>query len=338
MRYFAKKNKFRKEDAEKIYIFFRNGDYLEIEKEEIFNVWIRCYDELIWENKEACAVAESGYIKLRIAYTDGRRRKFFLHNKKEYQINRKEYIEKRLVEGQGIDRVVLFDENNWHFTVRGDIIASLTDDGFVYLKFRKNEIYGPVTEEPYYIDLDGVYKSNVEKICLDFENCETFEIFKEEIIDMNLVFKPELEWNSSGYGRVVDKGFIRIKLDPQITYREYNLFDVWRGCGKKIKLSRLITRLCGKKSSNIDICNLYVTYYYAGYCINREERIMLDDVYPKVDYNSYHEEEPCNLIEDELCDEMEEDEDEYEIFESGYAIREPGGTILIKFGELLTKE
>ena len=56
-------------------------------------------------------------------------------------------------------------------------------------------------------------KETVEKINLDFENCDGIEIFQEEIKEMQLNFEKELEWSSSSFTRKLSNGFIRLKFN-----------------------------------------------------------------------------------------------------------------------------
>ena len=131
-------------------------------------------------------------------------------------------------------------------------------------------------------------------------------------------FNKKLCWNSSGYARTVNNGFIKLKLDKENTWRKTNLAAEWLGKSAK-GIAPLEKRLVGKKGRDeIDICHLYVTYNYAGYCINREECIEIHDVRP------YE------------CFENPENEDVYdESFISGYAERQDDGSILIVFGKAL---
>ena len=64
--YFYPKKKFERKDISKVLVFFKNGDFFEIRKNEIVEVSLNFYDKLIWNFQEASLVAESGFVKLRI--------------------------------------------------------------------------------------------------------------------------------------------------------------------------------------------------------------------------------------------------------------------------------
>ena len=316
--YFYPKKKFERENISKALVFFKNGDFLEIHKNEIVAVSVNFYDNLIWNFREASPTVESGFIKLRIQEGKSKFESRFLHNQKEYTKNRKEYIENRLVKEGLIDRICIFDENSWHDTLFGDAYAELEGD-YLFIRYQPNNLYGSYANENHTINLGVVTKSIIEKIYLSFENCESFEIYQEEIIDIQLNFHEKLDWNSSGFARTIRDGFIRLKLNPEISWRKINLEDEWKG--KKSKgIASLEKRLVWKNNiDDIDICHLYITYDYAGYSINREECIEINDIRPN-----------------ECFDSIEEDTYD-DIFISGYAERQKDDSILIVFGKELPK-
>ena len=123
---------------------------------------------------------------------------------------------------------------------------------------------------------------------------------------MQLNFEKELDWGSSAFNRKLHNGFIRLKFDKKITWRRSSVDWV----SGKDTLAKMEKRLCGKGRSEIDICHLYVTYNYTGYCMNLEECIQIDDIRPIQD----------------------KDEDEWHYI-SGYAEKQKDGSILIVFGK-----
>ena len=133
---------------------------------------------------------------------------------------------------------------------------------------------------------------------------------------MKLNFSEGLVYNSSGFARAIRDGFIKVKFNPDISWRKTNLTNEWQG--KKTKgIASLEKRLVWKnKRSTIDICHLYITYDYAGYCISREECIVIDDIRP-----------------DEYFDRIEKEDVYDDTFISGYAERQNDGSILIVFGK-----
>ena len=242
--YFHPKKKFERKNISKGYIFFKNGDFLEIYKNEFVEVSLNFYDNLIWNFREASPVVESGFIKLRIQNRKSTHESHFLYNPKEYSKDRKEYIEKRLVEEGLIERICIFDENNWHDTLFGDAHAELEGD-YLFIRYQPNHLYGSCASENNTINLGAVKKSVIEKINLDFENCESFAIYKEEIVDMQLNFSEGLVCNSSGFARAIRDGFIKVKFNPDISWRKTNLANEWQG--KKTKgIASLEKRLVWK--------------------------------------------------------------------------------------------
>lgn len=61
--YFYPKMKYTKNEVSFMYIFFENGDFLEIKGSEIVNFSISVYDKLIRSHEGYNPVVESGYCK-----------------------------------------------------------------------------------------------------------------------------------------------------------------------------------------------------------------------------------------------------------------------------------
>ena len=123
---------------------------------------------------------------------------------------------------------------------------------------------------------------------------------------MQLDFEEELQWTASSFMREVREGYIQLKFEKNITCRNSNL-DVRKN---KSTLSKMKKRLCGNGRDPIDICHLYVTYDYAGYCLHMEECIEIKDI------------RPAEKITQNDCD-----------YISGYAQEPKDGSILIVFGK-----
>lgn len=317
--YFYPKKKIAINSISQALIFFKNGDFLEIRKNEIVEVCVNFYDRLIWNHREASPVVESGFIKLKIQEEKDKYEACFLYNLKEFRKNRKEYIESRLVQEGEIDRICIFDENNWHHTLFGDAYAKL-DGNYLIISYNPNGLYGACNSDNNTINLCVVSKSAVYKINLDFENCESFEIFKEEIIDIQLNFHKKLYRNSNGFTRAVRNGFIKLKLKPQINWRKINFANEWQG--KRTKgIAPLKKRLVWENNRcEIDICNLYVTYDYMGYCTDREECISINDIRPNEYFDSLEKEGIYDFD-----------------FISGYAEIQDDGSFLVVFGKEMPK-
>lgn len=150
-----------------------------------------------------------------------------LYNATKYTKDRKAYIENRLVNEGGIDHLVLFDENYWNTPVFGDAYAVM-DGEHLLIQFKPNDLYGTNSGEKHLIKLGTVSKSKIESIDFSFENCEDFEIFPSEILDMQLDFCPELCWTASGFGRQIKNGYIKWKPDPTAP-RKTHMSAEWDG-------------------------------------------------------------------------------------------------------------
>ena len=320
-----------KKTPEKMVVFFQNGDFFAVLGSEIVKTSLDYYDDLVRHNDSAVRVCHGGEIVLKIE-RGGRRRPRFLHDEKDYLACGADYLCRRLCEG-GIDRIVIFNENNWHHTVLGDFIAERGDgEGVITLAPRHNDIYGDFSDDEFKIALPNVTKGTVEKITLDFENCDGFDVYAEEIVDMNLVFDKRLKWNSQGYGRRIIGGYMLIKLDRDITYRRASVYPDW---SPKKGVKPLIKRLCyGGECSETDVCNLYVTYEYLGYGERLREEISLDGIGERnsgiydfeVGADDYY---ACDYDDDDRDD---DDDDE---FVSGYARLNRDKTVLLVFGKAI---
>lgn len=306
-------------------IYFSNGDYFTIRKNEICKVSVTFYDKLVVYGRTYCPVAQGGFIKLRIqggkAKNEGRQ----LYNPKEYIKNRKSYIEDRTTTDCFIHHIKLFNVLNWNDIILGDIYATLEGE-YLYIRFKENPRYGSYESENHSIILTPPKLDDIFKIRLYFENCEFFDVYKYEILSMNLNFDPKLEWDSSGgYGRYIKNGYIHIELDKS-NDRCFNIF-----CdAKKPTIKHLKKRIYGKGIRETDICDVCIEYYmsYPLYqeslrieSLNSKEHCQQDTCndYDSFDSFYFYEDDDEN---DDLC----------ETYESGFAEKLDDGSILITFG------
>ena len=305
------KKEFKKKEISKAQVFFRNGDCFEVSGREILDISLQFYDNLIVNEKGFSPVVKSGYIKCKFDRLAPKYDSSLLYNQKEYKKDRKTYLEERCVNEGGLYYIRLFDENNWHDGIFGDIVA-YKDGDVVVLSFQANRTYGTADKNYHTVMAPNVTKQAVEKIVLDFENCDNFEVFQEEILDMQVNCKNQLAWYSSSYGREILNGFIRLKLNKELTWRRVNVYD----CDEKIpNIRKLERRICGNGEDEIDICNLYIDYRYARYCRDNEEAIYVEDIRPMEE------------------NERDEEENGFGSYISGYAKKENDGSILIVFGK-----
>jgi len=325
MEYKIKKKQFEKQDIEFMRIFFDNGDYLPISKAEILDISVRLYNQLIWENKSLCPIAESGFIKLNLLkkakadYSSA-----FLYNLKDYKKDRISYIKHRLCEEGGIKYVVVFDDHNWHNSIFGNIKAEL-DGNNVVIRFLPKTTTEPYSSEYNIIKLNDVNKSLIESIDLDFENCEVVTIYNDEIKDINLNLCEELCWGSGDYVRQIKSGYLVLKLNNEHNECRKNSFFDELPKGKKGN-KKIENRLCGKNGfCDHDLCHLYIDYDYAGFGSFREECLEVEDIRSDENFEKISKWEDEN----EQC--------YYPCFIGGFAEKQNDGTILITFGTTATK-
>ena len=303
--YFCKKKSFDPRKIEEAQVFFSNGDFVTLSKGEIVDLSIKFYDELRVGEEGFCPVAKSGFVKCKISRKNRRNGDSLLYDNSEYGKNFKEYFENRCVNENGIRYMRIFDENFWHLPFYCFATGRM-QDGFLILDIQESYGCGSADSDFHTVRARGITKENVEKILLGFENCDGFEVFPEEIKDMQLDFEKDLEWGSAAFQRKLSSGYIRLKLNKDITWRVSHMqFD-----GGRNIIPKLEKRLCGKGKDTIDICHLYVTYDYAGYGMALKECVGIDDIRP-----------------------IEEQENDEWGYVSGYAERQNDGSVLIVFGK-----
>lgn len=315
--YFYPKMKYTKNEVSFMYIFFENGDFLEIKGSEIVNFSISVYDRLIRSHEGYNPVVESGHFKLKIcnkpAFTQT---SHFLYNESDFKKNRKVYIENRYVNESRITEIWLFDSYNWHKALHCDVKARMDGDYLIF-EFLQQPQMGDFQTNNHYININNVKKEDIFKIDLDFENCESFVVYNDEIEEVNLDFDNKLEWGSDDLCRKAIGGYIKIKLNKIFETRQNNFFDH----KKELKTIDFEKRLCGKSGESWhDICHLYVDYYHAGYGgVQVTECIEVDDIKTA--------EERKNL------ENVDKQTGEWHCYESGYCKKSNDGSIIIAFGK-----
>ena len=181
--YIHPKKEFKAKDIKEAQLFFKNGDFILLSEKEIVDIDVKFYDNLIMGQQEYSPVGKSGFIKCKIDEKKPQYDSFFLYNAKEYVKDKKNYIKQRCINESAISHIRLFNENYWSVTIYGDIIACFEEE-YLLLTFQDNKTYGSAEKDYHTINAGNVTKKNVEKILLDFENCDGFEIFPEEIQDI----------------------------------------------------------------------------------------------------------------------------------------------------------
>ena len=314
MLYTCPKTDFSKMNISSMYLFFMNGDYVSIEKNEILGVSIRLYDSLVSSGNAFSPIAESGTIRLRIQKVAPKGGCHVVYNENEFRKGRKLYIEKRCaVEGE-LSHVWFLDKNCWHRELYGDLAAHI-DGGELVLEFLPSRLPKPADAAHHSISLAPINDvEKIHRIDLSFENCESFTVYQSEIADIQLHFSKELIWDSSSYIRNAVAGYIRLRIDPDYN-REACLSANWRYPNVPATKARLEKRLCGNGIDNVDICHLYVHYMHPGYGNLLEEKIDFPQLYDK----------------------RRTDEEYDPEYVTGYAKRQADGSILITFGKRLKR-
>ena len=262
------KKEINKKEIDELEIYFDNGDFFKIKKYEIKDYNISLSDKLLWiENTIHRAVAK-GVVKLKIAetkvtkYQDAQ-----VFNMKEFIKDRKGVMERRCLDG-GIAFIALINKYNNCFRLYGDIIAKV-QDGYLIIEFLESEKYP--NNNPYSsIMLDNFRKKDIYVLDLVFENCEELSLYQNEIIDINIKFKENLVGVFSELQRVIEAGYIKIKLDEDHVKRTNGWFEDTNN-------KYFEKRICGKGTALHDICHLNIKFDYWT-SLSREEYIEIDDI------------------------------------------------------------
>jgi hypothetical protein len=316
--YIYPKSKLNKFKPKFLQIFFYDGNYVSINKKEIVSTSINYYDKLIWEENCLCPVGKNGFVKLKIEdkilsyYNES-----FLYDSEEFEKDRKSYIINRCINEGRIKCVRLFNYLNWHITIYGNIVATCEDD-YLILNYVPNELFGSADSKNTSINLNPLDKNEISNIELSFENFDRFTVYREEIIDINLTFCKQLEWGGGDFFRNIDGGYLRVKLDKTIDYREYRFLSNIKNLPA---IKYFENRLSVKKGEKPhDICHLYIEYDYAGCGSSRTECFEIEDI------RSDEEIKRLEKLEEETGNELI-------FFDGGYCKKLPDGSILIAFGK-----
>lgn len=280
MRYYYKKNFYSPKDVECAQIIFENKDCISLNKAEIIDFDFKFYDNMIIYNETIIPVVKSGFLKLKLSrYKSSRNDCPYMNNIKEYNKDRRKYIENLLCNNYGKITVRFFDTNSFHKSLNGNFKAIIEDE-YLVLKAVDSYPLALSDNDCFSIELHNIAKSIIRKINLVFENCESFEIYKEEILDMQLNLNDQLYEYSDNYIRQLTNGYIVVKFDPSIFYRKIYLLSEL----KTYKTKHLKQRLCHNKDKiTHNICLLDIHYDYAGYGLNHSETIDTNGIWANDD-------------------------------------------------------
>ncbi len=303
----------KREEISYLKIFFYNGDYILIPEGEIVDFSAKLCDKLrCWKDGAAFMVAQ-GHVKLRLGQkTKAHKWGAYVHDAEEYRTDRKRYIENRCTKSGEISHICIYDELNWSFPLFGEVTATLEGDDLI-LQMAHG---GACEEKNSSIQLGNITKSNIRKLCLDFENCETIDVYGSEIIDCNLNFEEELIWCSELF-RQIKSGYIVLRLNSENESRGHTLHFMPARLSRLGKTRYFEDRIAPTEGAEThDICNLYITDGRCmGNMLRQEECLVLR-----------------NLCEREMSDE-EEDSDDERIFVGGFSTRLANGDLFVAFGK-----
>ncbi len=317
-KYTYPKDKFlKKEGIRAIAVNFTNGDYLEFSGEEILEFSPLLCDKLqVFADDGICFTAGGGMIKIKP--TDNIRAKgrtAFLQDFDAFCKGESDYIEDRCTMLGEISHLELFDENCWRMALYGKIAAK-KENGCLIFAYEEN---GDTSSDDGYIYLaDTVDKDNMIYIDFDFDNCEMFTVFLEEIADMSLKLSDTLVWNGGSFIRSIETGFLSVRIDKELSSERAN-----RLRSRERDAFALKKRLCSRFADGAhDLVNLYIEHPYGN---PRQECIKIIDPRPEEFLTSLYD-----LYDRE---DMEEDDLPAPIFIGGYAKYLKDKTIVITLGK-----
>lgn len=310
--YTSKKQKFDKTEVAMFYLRFNNGDSIPLCKRELVDLSINLYDALIADGDGFSPVAESGRVVIDVAPKPPKFSFAHVYNESAFKKDRKAYIEKRCVQEGGLCAVEFCNDLNWGRTLFGDLSAE-TQNGKLVLTYLPKRSGGASDGAAHTISLWGVAEKNVLSVLLDFENCESFRVYNDEIVDLRLRLNPELSEGSGALYRCVESGYLTVKLDRSNAFRETDFLSLPHPTFKQLE-----QRLVGSadKCAEHDICHLYIRYRGGGV-----ECLEIDDIRPDEEL--------------ERLEKAEEEGGDYLDFVGGYCQRQDDGSIKIMFGNSL---
>ena len=222
--YTFKKKEILKEEVDFLYLFFDNGDGVEIDKSELVDLSFKTYERLVYDNQGYAPVAANGFIKLKISDIKKiRRRNHRLADNKAFVTDRKGYVENRCLTENGINKIWFFNDLNWHYPLLCSVLSRMEKE-YLVLEFIPNPTMGAFDSDTHKIMLGALNKDYVSEIMIDCENCESFQVYDEEILDINLTMDKQLVWGASEIYRNVTSGYIILRLNDKYDDRQHHLF------------------------------------------------------------------------------------------------------------------
>ncbi len=309
--YTSKKQKYDTTGVEQFYLHFANGDSIPFKKQELQELSVKLYDSLIADGDGFSPVAESGRVVIDVAPKPPKYSYAHVYNESEFKKDRKTYIEKRCVEEGGLCAVEFCNDLNWGRTLYGDLSAELRE-GKLVLTYLPKRSGGKSEGTVHTVAVRNVTKKTVRSIILDFENCESFTVYDNEIENLHLQFDPQLCEGSDALYRCIRSGYLTIKLDKTIDFRKTCFHSISHPTLKQLEKRLVGTGYIAKH----DICHLYVCYWDGN-----EECLEIDDIRPEEEL--------------ERLEKAEEEGEGYFDFVGGYCQQQKEGSVKIMFGKSL---
>ncbi len=289
-----------------ITLHFNNRDELRLQKEEILAINMVLGDHLIWTDENICFTLVGGSLELELQnqYTsryDG----FTLCRRNDYRTDRIGYIRRRALANE-IAYISIHDECNFSYTLYTTVTAKGANDR-LSLSFRGGDT---AENELASIMLPTFGKNLLRSLQLDFENCDVLDLYREDILDLQLNYNQRLCFGHN-LNREIQSGYIIIKLDKQERSRPFSgMFD------NHLSHRKIKKRICPERGiSPHDICHLYLSTDLQC-CV---ECLHIDDIRPADEL-------------DRLYD-LADGEDINPCFIGGFSKRLRGRRLLLTFGK-----
>lgn len=317
-----KKKALRIEEIAWLQIIFDNGDFLPINHTEVVGYRFDCYDRLVSFHNGYAPRARSGEVRLRLKRAFGAPYdQCQLFDSSDYRIDRIKAISERLVRDGGIKAIRFFDGDNFNFILLGNFLTE-SSEGEAIIKAIPNSVDEPYGSDCFHISLAPVRKEDMRIVGFEFENCEHFDVYEDEILSFDVLFGNELEVEPSLLYRQITGGKMRLKFKETHDDRNCLLSD-FECMSQPVTLAAIRKRLTGEKGFDfINLCHLYVKSNHVGFGLAKEEQLCIKDVRPMEIVDGVDE-----TNENDGCD-----DGPFEYFLGGTAKEVEGEIVEITFG------
>ncbi len=244
----------------------------------------------------------------------------YVGDMESYLADKRAYIKKRLLSAGSIVKISV-NCDDFHLHVFGNVSAEERGEKIV-LRFFPKAKYEPSDGDEHTVETEDVELEDLSRIGLVFENCDDFTVYNHEIVNLKLEMKDRLVPYAEEYIRIVDSGYMTVKVDNHGLKSRYGIDS--RGIdfmGRYISRTYrqiLKENLLGNRKKQVHIiCYLELGYFQNG---KGSEYIAIDEI--------KSDEEVEYLIEKE-----DNDCHQHYFFEGGYCENLGKGRIGISFGK-----